>query len=245
MTTLRDKAYQHIHNRIMAGELRAGDVISEAALANEIGISRTPVREAIKHLQAAGLVDQVPRYGTIVRQPEYRDIIELYQLRAAVETFALVASENNISETAYRSGLAFCKQILDIAREMNANDSVAMDSDQLNRFLTADMAFHLVFLNSVGNQRIVKLVTDVRAQIRSCGAGRPDHSLQTIVRAYRYHRRILRYAKRGNVSQAQHWMKEHLRDSLQATLTHFLQLGPGHGSNEFLSLFPKSGFLGS
>lgn len=244
MSSLRDKAYQHIHNQIMTGELRAGDVISEAALANEMGISRTPVREAIKHLQAAGLVDQVPRFGTIVRQPEYRDIIELFQLRTALETFAIVASKNNISESAYQSGLAFCRQILDIAREMKRTKQTAMDSDQLNRFLTADMAFHMVFLNSAGNERIVKLVTDSRAQIRSCDAGRPDHSLQTIVRAYRYHRRILRCAVRGHSSEAQHWMKEHLRDSLQATLEHFLQLGPNRGSKEFFSLFPQTGFLG-
>ena len=237
--SLREKAYQHIHNRILMGDLRAGDVISEAALASEIGISRTPVREAIKHLQAAGLVDQVPRYGTIVRQPEYRDIIELYQLRAALETFALVASEGKISDSAYRSGLAYCRQILDIAREMVRVGAVAMDADQLNRFLTADMSFHMVFLNSAGNERVVKLVTDARAQIRSCGAGRPDHSLQTIVRAYRYHRRILRSARRGNVTQAQYWMKEHLRDSLQATLTHFLQLDPRGGSDAFFSLFQQ------
>lgn len=235
--TLRDRAYQHIHKQILTGELRAGDVISEAAMANEIGISRTPVREAIKHLQAAGLVDQVPRFGTIVRQPAYRDIIELFQLRAALETFALIASENNLSDTAYRSGLAYCRQILDIGREVKQANAIAMDSDQLNRFLTADMSFHMVFLNSAGNERIVKLVTDARAQIRSCGAGRPDHSLPTIIRAYRYHRRILRSARRGNVSQAQHWMKEHLRDSLQATLTHFLQLDPSKGSDAYFSLF--------
>ena len=160
--TLRDKAYQHIHRRILTGQLRPGDVISEAAVASEIGISRTPVREAIKHLQAAGLVDQVPRYGTIVRQPEYRDIIELFQLRAAMESFALAASERKISNDAYRSGLAFCRQILDIGREMIQDGSTAMDADQLNRFLTADMAFHMVFLNAAGNQRIVKLVTDAR-----------------------------------------------------------------------------------
>lgn len=237
--SLREKAYQHIHNRILTGELRAGDVISEASLANEIGISRTPVREAIKHLQAAGLVDQVPRFGTIVRQPEYRDIIELFQLRAALESFALVASENNFSETAYESGLAYCRQILDIGREVKHSGADSMDADQLNRFLTADMSFHMVFLNSAGNERIVKLVTDARAQIRSCGAGRPDHSLPTIIRAYRYHRRILRCARRGNVAQAQHWMKDHLRDSLQATLTHFLQLDPLKGSDSYFSLFQR------
>jgi DNA-binding GntR family transcriptional regulator len=237
--SLRDKAYQHIHKRILTGQLRPGDVISEAAVASEIGISRTPVREAIKHLQAAGLVDQVPRYGTIVRQPEYRDIIELFQLRAALETFALTASEDNLSEAAYRSGLALCRQLLDIAREMQRDDATAMDPDQLNRFLTADMAFHMVFLNAAGNQRIVKLVTDVRAQIRSCGAGRPDHSLKTIVRAYRYHRRILRCVRRGNIGQAQHWMRDHLRDSLQATLTHLLQIDPERGSDSYFSLFQQ------
>ncbi len=62
---LRDQAYKHIHGKLLAGKLPAGHVVSELSLAREIGISRTPVREAIRRLEQEGILQQVPRYGTI------------------------------------------------------------------------------------------------------------------------------------------------------------------------------------
>src|SRR6201995_3075492 len=82
---LREQAYKHIHGKLLAGELPAGHVLSEHSLAREIGISRTPVREAIQRLEQEGVLEQIPRYGTVVRRPERRDLEELYQLREALE----------------------------------------------------------------------------------------------------------------------------------------------------------------
>ena len=65
--TLKQKVYTVIQNKLLAGDLRAGNLVSELTLAQEIGMSRTPVREAIGQLEIEGLFTKVPRIGTIVR----------------------------------------------------------------------------------------------------------------------------------------------------------------------------------
>ena len=85
---LTHQAYQHIQAEILAGRFAAGTLISETRIAEELGISRTPVGEAIRTLASEGWVEQQPRRGTIVRSFSRREIIELYELREALETFA-------------------------------------------------------------------------------------------------------------------------------------------------------------
>ena len=87
-TPLTHRAYQHIQSEILAGKLSAGTQISETRIAEQLGISRTPVGEAIRTLAAEGWVEQQPRRGTVVRSFSRREIIELYELREALETFA-------------------------------------------------------------------------------------------------------------------------------------------------------------
>src|SRR5262245_15044729 len=86
--TLVQRAYEHIQEAILSGHLPAGSVVSEAVLAKSLGISRTPVGEAIRQLAREGLVQQVPRYGTIVKPIDRRELIELYEMRAALESYA-------------------------------------------------------------------------------------------------------------------------------------------------------------
>ena len=80
--SLSQRAYQHIQREIVSGQLEPGSVISETLLAKQLGISRTPVGEAIRKLAQEGLVEQVPRYGTIVCDLERRRPVTLLADRA-------------------------------------------------------------------------------------------------------------------------------------------------------------------
>src|SRR4051794_8529863 len=95
--SLRERAYRHIQRKILAGEIPSGGKVSEQSIAEELGISRTPVRSAIHELETEGLLEQVPRYGTIVRQADRRDIVELFDLRMALESFAAEIAADAIS----------------------------------------------------------------------------------------------------------------------------------------------------
>jgi len=96
-------AYERVLAQIRSGELRPGDRLTETDLAHNLQISRTPVREAIRQLEADGLVAHVPRVGATVRTLDYSEIMELYEMRTVLEATAArmaarAASEIEISE---------------------------------------------------------------------------------------------------------------------------------------------------
>src|SRR3954468_7860578 len=138
--TLVQKAYDHIQEAILSGHLPAGSVVSEAALAKSMGISRTPVGEAIRQLSREGLVQQVPRYGTIVKPIERRELVELYEMRAALESYAAAKAGEEFEEQTIRRLQQFCDVMHNIAEELEDAGTSELDESRLSRFLAADMA---------------------------------------------------------------------------------------------------------
>src|SRR6187431_3293853 len=116
--SLAQKAYEHLQESVLSGRLRSGTVISEAGLAKELGISRTPVGEAIRQLVREGLVEQVPRYGTIVRSIDRQELIDLYEMREALESFAAAKAATRITGPALERLQQFCDVMERIEREL-------------------------------------------------------------------------------------------------------------------------------
>ena len=87
--SVRERAYQHIKKLVSDGVLGPGAGVSELVLAKELGSSRTPIREAMKQLDAEGLLEQNQNGGMVVAQLERGDIIELYELREALENYSV------------------------------------------------------------------------------------------------------------------------------------------------------------
>lgn len=221
--SLRQQAYDYLHRRILSGELPAGSQVSELSLAQEIGISRTPVREAIRQLASEGVVVQVPRYGTIVRAPERREFVELFELREALEPYAVALAARSICEEDLLLLERLCDEERQIATELRDSDQKALDAAQMQRFLAADMALHMLLIRAAGNRRIAKIVADSRALARIFGAGRQEHTLHVVAWAYRQHRRIVRAVRRHDADAARQWMAHHIRRSMQQTLAHYDQ----------------------
>ena len=90
--SLSQHAYQHIQGLLLNFELSSGTRVSEHTLAKKMGISRTPVREAIRRLQDEGVLYQVPSSGTYVARPNRKQVVEMYELRLALETMAVAKS---------------------------------------------------------------------------------------------------------------------------------------------------------
>lgn len=85
---LVDKLASQLHARVLSGELPSGTRLRQKALAEEFGVSRTPVREALRKLQAGGLVELQPNRGAVVRGLSPREIRDAYEVRAALEALA-------------------------------------------------------------------------------------------------------------------------------------------------------------
>lgn len=218
---LRDQAYKHIHGKLLAGELPAGHVVSEHSLAREIGISRTPVREAIQRLEQEGVLEQVPRYGTIVRRPERRDLEELYQLREALEPYAVSQVAGRLSAEDLVTLGKLCDEIRSIAALLKKTPRAVVDTDLMRRLLSADLGFHMVLLRASGNRRLMKIIADSRVLTRIFGTPRQEHDLDVIEETHRFHRDILEAVKQGNARRAQQLMAEHIRASMREALEHY------------------------
>ena len=95
--TLSERAYQQIKAALCKGEIAAGDILSESRLAAELGISRTPVREALRILASEGWVEIRRGIGAYVKSPSSKDIEDLYEVRCLLETLAIKTSVFNIS----------------------------------------------------------------------------------------------------------------------------------------------------
>jgi DNA-binding GntR family transcriptional regulator len=215
---LTHRAYQHIQSEILAGRLPSGTLISETRIAEQLGISRTPVGEAIRTLASEGWVEQQPRRGTVVRSFSRREIIELYELREALETFAAAKAAVVVPDTVLFRLDRYCDEMHGLGEQLAASGASTLEDVALKRFLAADMAFHLLIVRTAGNSRIMKLVKQTRTISRLFRMRRQRHSLKVIEKAFEFHRRVAEALRAGDGDAAGAAMAEHIQISRRQTI---------------------------
>jgi DNA-binding GntR family transcriptional regulator len=215
---LRQRAYTFLQRKLINGELRSGSVVSEQSLASEIGISRTPVREAIRTLEQEGVLEQVPRFGTIVRKLERRDLIELYELREAIEPFAVAQAALHATAADIRALRELCAGISELILELGQTGADMLDEPQMRRHLTADLGFHLTLLRMSGNGRMGKIVSDSRLLTGIFNSPRQAHTSSVLQTTLKQHEAILKAVERGDSARSSAFMLEHIRHSKEQAL---------------------------
>ncbi|MCV7288207.1 GntR family transcriptional regulator [Mycolicibacterium wolinskyi] len=156
--SLREQALDVLRQALVSGEIKPGDIYSAAALAERLGVSNSPVREAMLTLVHEGLMEAVPNRGFRVVPLSDADLDEIYQLRLLLEVPAMVQlAERGIAGERERFEL--------LAQDI---EQAAADRDVI-RFLEADRAFHLELLGLLGNARLVSIVANLRDQTRLYG----------------------------------------------------------------------------
>jgi DNA-binding GntR family transcriptional regulator len=98
VSPLVDRLAGAIQTRVLSGDVPVGTRLRQEALAEEFGVSRTPVREALRKLQSTGLVELLPNRGAVVRGPSAREIREAYEVRAELEGLAAELAAGRISD---------------------------------------------------------------------------------------------------------------------------------------------------
>lgn len=152
--SLTDLAQDRIRDAIVSGELKLGEQVSEAQLAQRMGISKTPVREALVRLKMEGLVEIHPQRGTFVFRLSAEEVRQMCRYRAMVETQALrEAAEHN--SAALRSGLRAC------LAEMQAAEA----QGDIKRLAYIDMDFHCQFLQHCPNAYLKASYNLIRFQL--------------------------------------------------------------------------------
>lgn len=214
-------ATQLVRTAILDGRLAPGQRLKEEELARELGISRTPVREALLMLQAEGLVDAVPNRGATVRRHEPDDLDDLYQLRALLEGHAARRAAPKISEEEVEVLRASCERF----------DALRGDADDLRELVKENLLFHNTILEAAGSARLTQMVRKVI-------------ELPLVYRSYiwyspaqkrisgHYHRQITNALAGRDADRAELVMKEHVYEARDVLLAHVraAEADPGAGN---------------
>jgi DNA-binding GntR family transcriptional regulator len=221
-TSRQQFVYQRLVQKITTGEISSGVPLYEVPLAKEFGVSRTPVREAIKRLVSEGVLHEIEGRGTIVTQPTRQDIIELYQLREALETYAVgLVAERGLNARNVEALEQSMQEMLAIRSQLEKSGKPVLEGELLQRFVGCDMRFHLVLLQAAGNRRFIRVIANTRLLIRIFTFRREHHSLELLGQVHDFHRRILDVLVRKDVPEAVRVMREHIRLSLEERLAEY------------------------
>lgn len=143
LVSLREKAYQLIKQKIITGEFAPGDVLSEGELADLLGVSKTPVREALTQLQHDNLVSLIPRKGYLVTNLTLKDIQDIFEVRLILERAATVLAAERITA----EELAAVERYLEM-------DFDPTQREDLLRYVQANRDFHLEIARASHNLRL-------------------------------------------------------------------------------------------
>jgi DNA-binding GntR family transcriptional regulator len=193
-----DKAYEHVKGRILAGDITPSSFLTEGHLAEEIGISRTPVREALLRLQAEGMVELFPKKGALVVAPTPREMREVFEARALIEEWAAGQMWSRRDDA------------LPALREKLDQMSSAMKVDDVSAFSAADRAFHEVIVDSAGNSVITRQYCHLRDRQIVIVAGNLRGDKPRMTKSLRQHRELLRLLEAGSKAQFVHACSEHV-----------------------------------
>ncbi|MEZ8007605.1 MAG: GntR family transcriptional regulator [Amylibacter sp.] len=134
-------AYQAIYDEISSGKLIPGDRLRETELASRIGLSRTPIREAIKRLETEGVVTHKPQVGAVIKTLSQQEIVELYEMRIMLETSASSMAAKHASEAETRTLMTLNTKMLEArldsykVAELNRQFHICIVNAARNRYL--------------------------------------------------------------------------------------------------------------
>lgn len=217
-TRLSNKAYKYLQELITLGELKQGTVISERQVAETLGISRTPVADAVNRLASQGLLEQIPRYGTVVRTIARKEIEEAYELREAIEPYAALKAASKVSKPQLEQLGVFCDAMEQLAEQLKSSCIGFLDDETFRRFLAIDKAFHIAILYAAANNRMLRVVQDSRAIANVFCIRRRPHRIGIVLSACDLHRKILTAICDSDGECAAGWMLRRIRQSKQETL---------------------------
>ena len=196
--SLTDQAYDHVRSAILHGELPAGTVLAEATIAEELGISKTPMRQALQLLRTEGLLEVGPRRQLVVRGLSAAHRNEVLRIREALEEIAV--------ETACR---VITLEQIDQLQLTLLRQKRAADAHNEEDFLVLDEQFHILIARSANLPIVAQLLERMRGFARLMRLGRsqpPDH-LQDILAE---HTRIVEALEQRDVTAALRALHDHL-----------------------------------
>jgi DNA-binding GntR family transcriptional regulator len=151
---LREVVFHTLREAILKGELKPGERLMEIHLAEKLGVSRTPVREAIHKLEEEGLAVIIPRKGAEVAKMTEKDLEDVLQIRMALDTLAVDLAASHITG----------KEMAELKNALNEFEEATIRGD-VKEIADKDIAFHDIIYRACGNNKLIIMINDVREQV--------------------------------------------------------------------------------
>jgi DNA-binding GntR family transcriptional regulator len=232
---LKQRAYLYLRRQLLDGELRAGTAISPYAVAREMGISHTPVREALGRLESEGLIQHVPRLGPQVRQLGQADLDELFDLRRVLECGAVELASERASPGQLNEMKDLCRQYGEKAREARDQGLQHYGGPLIEAMDQIDLQLHTSIVAAAGSRRLVKLLSDLSLLRRVFQHGHErDVSgitvLERVERIHHDHSRVVEALCNRDAATAREAMARHIEHGRELHLRLFLHQASQEGS---------------
>ncbi|NLY42778.1 MAG: GntR family transcriptional regulator [Clostridiaceae bacterium] len=151
---LREIIFDSLREAIIMGELKPGERLMEIQFAEKMGVSRTPVREAIRKLELEGLVTMVPRKGAYVAELSLKDLVDVLEVRGALDSLASELAAQRIKKDELRD-------LKNIARQF----AQYMEKNNVQGLIKKDVEFHELIYNASRNEKLVHIARNLKEQI--------------------------------------------------------------------------------
>lgn len=195
---LRDVVFDTLRQAILKGDMEPGERLMEITLANKLGVSRTPIREAIRKLELEGLVNMIPRKGAVVASISEKDMRDVLEVRITLEELAVKLAIKNMTD-----------EDIEALRQASKDFENAVISHDVVTIVEADVAFHDIIYNKTQNNRLIQIINNLREQMYR-------YRLEYIKDARTHsilineHNDIIECIRNKNVEDAKNAVREHI-----------------------------------
>ena len=198
---LTEQTYRALKDKILRGELKPGMQISVPGTAVALGVSRTPVNDALKRLANDGLVEIVPRQGTFVTELTARDVAEIFDMRLMIELYA--------AETVFQMG-AVDQLVAALQAPLAGMEQAIVDNQFQDHetFSINDQAFHTALVKATGNNRLIRTYTQLHANTH--GARIHHLAADDAQETQTEHQAIMAAFKTTNLTEARRALQAHI-----------------------------------
>ncbi|MFJ5536610.1 GntR family transcriptional regulator [Vreelandella titanicae] len=197
--SLTDIVTERLQLAIINGDFALGEKISEEALSLKLGVSRTPIRDALARLQTVGLVIVKPKRGSFVFKPNNSDVVDICDFRFMVE---LQAAKRSF----YKKPIKLVKSLVHIAQKMH----VAMESNNAFEYSKLDNSYHQTFFEYCDNKYLSNAFNLVNSRIAALRVSitSPQSELRAI--SFREHIKMINHLKENKISAFEETLHEHI-----------------------------------
>jgi len=154
LKSLKDQVYDYLREQMFRGIIRPGSVINMDLTAKQLGISKTPLRDALIRLEMEGFVSILPRRAVVVNVLNYEDIQELYQIIGALESSALLSALSKMKPEDIKK-----------MEKLNTGMKYALENDDFDSYYEKNLQFHNIYLDLCGNDRLIKTVFTMKKRL--------------------------------------------------------------------------------